>query len=333
MRISFLLILVILGMTACQSKRIDPAAGAPRFPIYLEKFDSAFFNIDTLHTSQSIDSLLVHYPNFTAPFLTQILMLQSVKDTISINMFYRMFKPVYIEAQKLNAIQTTKPILEEGFKRLHFYFPKYPLTHKLTLFVGPFEQFGNIITKDAVAIGLQAHLGLGSSWYLTEQMQAMYPNFLRIRFAPNYIAVNTMENLLNDMEPLKEQGNLITQIIESGKRQYILKACLPSLADTLLFGYSDKQLSILNKEESKIWEYMVAEKLSYSTNESDISDFLQEGDNNQIFGDLFPGNIGKYIGYKIVDAWMHQKSQANVTMEKMLSTPAQQIFSGANYAP
>ena len=78
---------------------------------------------------------------------------------------------------------------------------------------------------------------------------------------------------------------------------------------------------------------MVAEKLSYSTNESDISDFLQEGDNNQIFGDLFPGNIGKYIGYKIVDAWMHQKSQANVTMEKMLSTPAQQIFSGANYAP
>ena len=177
------------------------------------------------------------------------------------------------------------------------------------------------------------HLGIGSSWYMTERMQTMYPSYISSRFTPNYIAVITMENLLNDLEPLKEQGNLITQIIESGKRQYILKACLPSLSDTLLFGYSEKQLSILNKEESKIWEYMVAEKLSYSTNESDISDFLQEGDNNQIFGDLFPGNVGKYIGYKMVDAWMHQKSQANITMEKMLSTPAQQIFSGANYAP
>jgi hypothetical protein len=333
MRISFLLILVILGMTACQSKRVDPAAGAPRFPIYLERFDSAFFNIDTLHTSQSIDSLLVHYPNFTTVFLTQILMLQSVQDTGSIKMFYRLYKPVYLEAQRLNAIGTEKPILEEGFKRLHFYFPKYPLTHKLTLFVGPFEQFGNIITKDAVAIGLQMHLGKSSSWYAPERMQTRYPNYISTRFTPNYIAVITMKNLLNDLEPLKEQGNLITQIIESGKRQYILKACLPNLSDTLLFGYSDKQLSILNKEESKIWEYMVAEKLSYSNNESDISDFLQEGDNNQIFGDLFPGNVGKYIGYKIVDAWMHQKSQANLTMEKMLSTPAQQIFLGANYAP
>jgi hypothetical protein len=297
MRISFLLILVILGMTACQSKRVDPAAGAPRFFIQLEKFDSAFFNIDTLHTSQSIDSLLVHYPNFTAPFLTQILMLQSVKDTISINMFYRMYKPVYIEAQKLNAIQTAKPILEDGYRRLHFYFPKYPLTHKLTLFVGPFEQFGNIVTKDALAIGLQMHLGIGSSWYMTERMQTMYPSYISSRFTPNYIAVITMENLLNDLEPLKEQGNLITQIIESGKRQYILKACLPSLSDTLLFGYSEKQLSILNKEESKIWEYMVAEKLSYSTNESDMSDFLQEGDNNQIFGDLFLEIIRFYICY------------------------------------
>jgi hypothetical protein len=260
-------------------------------------------------------------------------MLQSVQDTGSIKMFYRLYKPVYLEAQRLNAIGTEKPILEEGFKRLHFYFPKYPLTHKLTLFVGPFEQFGNIITKDAVAIGLQMHLGKSSSWYAPERMQTMYPNYISTRFTPNYIAVNSMENILNDMAPLAEQGNLVTQMIESGKRQYILKACLPSLSDTLLFGYSDKQLSILNKEESKIWEYMVAEKLSYSNNESDISDFLQEGDNNQIFGDLFPGNVGKYIGYKIVDAWMHQKSQANLTMEKMLSTPAQQIFLGANYAP
>jgi hypothetical protein len=30
---------------------------------------------------------------------------------------------------------------------------------------------------------------------------------------------------------------------------------------------------------------------------------------------------------------MHQKAQANITMEQLLLTPAQQIFSSANYNP
>ena len=325
--------LVLFGIIACKPKRLDPAAAAPSYPLHISRFDSAFFNIDTLHTAQSIDSLLVHYPNFTKPFLTQILMLKSVQDTNTIKLFYRIYKPVYEAAQKTNAIQTAMPVLAEGFKRFHFYFPRYPLTHQLTLFVGPFEQSSNIMLEDAVAIGLQAHLGLGSSWYATEQMQAMYPSFLRIRFSPNYIAVNTLENLLNDMEPLKEDGNLITQLIESGKRQYILKACLPHVADSLLFAYSEKQLNVLTKEESKIWDYLVAEKATFSTNQSEINAFVQEGDTNEVFGELFPGNVGKFMGYKIVAAWMGQKAQSNITIEKMLSTPAQQIFSGANYAP
>ena len=333
MRRVIFLMLVLFGMIACKTKRIDPAAAAPSYPINLSRFDSAFFNMDTLHTSQSIDSLLVHYPNFANPFLTQILMLKSVQDTTTIKLFYRIYKPVYEASQKTNAIQTAMPMIAEGFKRFHFYFPKYSLPHQLTLFVGPFEQSSNIMLEDAVAIGLQAHLGLDASWYATEQMQAMYPHFLRIRFSPNYIAVNTMENILNDMEPLKEQGNLITQLIESGKRQYILKACLPNVADSLLYGYTGKQLSVLTKEESNIWDYMVAEKATFSTHQAEINALVQEGDTNEIFGELFPGNVGKFIGYKIVAAWMDQKAQANISIEKMLNTPAQQIFSGAGYAP
>jgi hypothetical protein len=333
MRALLFLMLTMFAMSACNSKRLDPAAAATAYPIVISRFDSAFFNMDTLHAEAAIDSLLVRYPNFANSFFTQILMLKSVKDTANIKLFYKLYKPVYDSTQKMNAMQQAMPNLLEGYKRFHFYFPKYRLTQKLTLFVGPFEQSSNIVLEDGVAIGLQAHLGLGSSWYTSESMQAMYPKFLSIRFAPNYIAVNTIENVLNDMEPLKEQGNLITQIIESGKRQYILKACLPNVADSLLFGYTGKQLSVLTKEESKIWDYMVAEKSTFSTNQSEINAFLQEGDNNEIFGELFPGNVGKFIGYKIVDTWMQQKTQSKVSIEKMLHTPAQQIFSGADYAP
>jgi hypothetical protein len=260
-------------------------------------------------------------------------MLRSVQDTTNIKAFYRIYKPVFEETQKINAVQIAQPALTEGFKRFHYYFPKYPLTHQIILFVGPFEQFGNIVTKDAVAVGLQMHMGTNSKWYATDQMQTMYPHFLSLRFTPQFIAVNSLQNILNDYSALNEQGNLLTQMIEMGKRQFILKACLPNVPDSILLGYTNAQLQELNKNASKIWEYIMAQKLIYSNNESDINSFLQEGDTNEIFGESFPGNVGKWIVFQIVNSWMQQKAQAQVSMETLLRTPAQQIFSAAQYAP
>ncbi len=333
MRMPFLIILAVLCMTACKPKPVDPVVGAPPFPLQLERFDSAFFNMDTIHTKQSVESLLAHYPNFTTLFLTRILMLKSVEDTAFIKAFYRIYQPVYAATQKVNAIQIAQPLLADGLRRFHFYFPKYPLTNKLTLFVGPFEQFANILTKDAVAIGLQMHLGNGSSWYNSEQMQTMYPSYMSSKFTPNYIPLKSLENILNDMSPLSETGNLLSQFLETGKRQYILKVCLPSLADTVLLGYTNKQLNVLSKEESKIWQYIVAEKLIYSTNDKDINVLMNEGAENEIFGEAFPGNVGKFIGYKIVSDWMHQKPNDAGSLEKLMATSAQQIFNEAKYAP
>lgn len=333
MRNPFLIILAALCMTACKPKQVDPVVGAPVFPLQLERFDSAFFNMDTTHTKQSVDSLLVHYPNFTTLFLTRILMLKSVEDTAFIKAFYSIYKPVYVASQKVNAIQIATPLVADGLRRFHFYFPKYTLSNKLTLFVGPFEQFANVLTKDAIAIGLQMHLGNGSSWYSSEQMQTMYPIYMSSKFTPNQIPVRSLENILNDMSPLAETGNLLSQLVETGKRQYILKTCLPGLADTVLLGYSDKQLKALSKEESKIWEYIVAEKLIYSNSDKDINAFMNEGAENEIFGEAFPGNVGKYIGYKIVAAWMQQKPNDAGSLQKLMETPAQQIFNEAKYAP
>jgi hypothetical protein len=147
------------------------------------------------------------------------------------------------------------------------------------------------------------------------------------------MVVIAIENLIEDLPRIKESDNLMNNMIEAGKKQYLLKACLPNFQDSVLFGYNNEQLKILNKEESKIWDYIVADKLIYTTNTSDIMAIMQESTSNEIFGEDFPGNIGKYIGFKIVDIWMHQKAQTNITMEQLLLTPAQQIFSSANYNP
>lgn len=333
MRIPFLMIMLALGLTACKFKQTDIAKAASPFPIQIERFDSAFFEMDTMHMQASLGVLQVKYPNFTNDFITKVLMIKSVQDTQMIKTFIRLYMPIYQEAKRVNAIKIAKPHLEEGFKRLHYYFPKYDLSHKAIFFVGPLGLYKNVLLKDADAIGLQMYLGSNSDWYQSSSMQFIVPNYERRKLNADYIAVDAIENIIDEMQVLKEPENLLSQLIAAGKKQYVLKACLPSTPDSILFGYTNRQLSLLKKEASSIWDYVLAEQLLYTTNESDIIRFMQEGAENEIFGEGFPGNTGKYIGYQIVDGWMQQKAKDSVNMEKLLATPAQQIFNGAKYAP
>lgn len=331
---SFVLFAFILYLFSCRNSSQDPAENAPNFGIKVERFDSAFFGIDTLHTKVEIQKITKTYPEFGKDFINRILLINNVYDTMDIKAFYRTYLPIYKDVQKMNAVKIAKPAVEEAFKRVHFYFPKYPLPHKIIFFVGPLESYGNIITKDAIAVGLQMHMGAESKWYYDEHIQAIYPNYLTRRYTPDYIALSCVQNVLSDiyLPPVKEQ-NLISQMIEAGKIQYVMNACFPKTADSIRLGYTKLHCINIKNQEAQIWNYILHEKLTYSTNPSDIDNFMQDAPSSNLFGDAIPSNVGKYIGFKIVESWMEQKTQNGITMEQMLNTPSAKIFESASYNP
>ena len=328
------LIPITLFLSGCGFSSDDSAKNAANFEIKIQRFDSAFFAMDTLHMKKSVTKLLEQYPGFGIDFLNKVLMLKSPNDTQNIKAFFRLHKPIFKAAQEVDAVKIAKPELESAFKRLHYYFPKYNLTHNIILFIGPLESFGNIVTVDALAVGLQMHLGANAKWYLDESIQTIYPTYVSRRYTPEYIAVNSVQNILSDIyiAPSNTQ-TLIQNMVEAGKLQYIINACLPNTSDAIKFGYTMEQFANLKGQEGNIWDYIVHEKLTYSTSITDIDNFTQEGESSAIFSEVIPSNVGKYIGYKIVDAWMRQKAQKGISMETMLSTPADKIFTTSSYAP
>jgi hypothetical protein len=330
----FIAFFSVLFAFGCNNVNNDPAAKAPLFQVKVERFDSAFFSMDTLHTKIEIEKLLKAYPSFGKDFITRILLLKKVDDTLGIKAFYRNYLPIYKEVQKVNAVKIAKPAIEDAFKRLHFYFPKYALTHHVILFVGPLESYGNIITNDAIAVGLQMHMGAQSKWYYDEHIQTIYPTYLSRRYTPDNIALSTVQNVLSDIYlPSIKSQNLIAQMIEAGKIQYIMNACFPNAPDSLRLGYTNEHCINIKSQEGKIWSYLLHEKLSYATNPSDIDNFMQDAAFSNLLGESLPGNIGKYIGFKIVEAWMQQKAQRGITMETLLNTSTDKIFETAAYNP
>jgi hypothetical protein len=61
---------------------------------------------------------------------------------------------------------------------------------------------GDIITTDALAAGLQLHLGANAEIYNTEQGMQLYQTYISKRFTPSYIPVNAMKNIIDDSASL-----------------------------------------------------------------------------------------------------------------------------------
>lgn len=332
--LQFLFLPIFCLVFACNSSNEDAAKLAPAVKVTVVPFMDDFFTMDTSHIAEGIQQLRKKHPLFSEDYFTYIINSNPSKDTAAIKAFYKAYMPIYKDVKKVNAIKIAAPQIEEAFKRLQYYFPNYKLGKKITLFIGPLESYGNIITKEGIAVGLQLYLGANAPWYFSEQIQTIYPTYISRRFSPEYIAVNSVQNIINDIVPINvASGNVLHHMIEEGKRQYILSKCFSSVPDTVIMGYTAKQLTNLENEESDMWAYFLKQNILFSKDPNEVRAVMQESPYSDFFGEELPGNTGKYIGYKIVTQWMSKKEQKNIGFEALLNTPSAIIFESANYAP
>ena len=322
-----------IGLTlgACNSAPQDPAIYAPTTIIRAIRFDSAFFAMDTLNFESDLVKLVQAYPQFSADYFNRILMLSSKKEAKKILAFYKAYLPIYQATTKVQASIKATPEITDALKRFHYYFPAYNLPTQIIYFIGPLETYGNVVTKDGLAIGLQLYMGAESSWYYSEQINTIYPTYISRQFAPEYIVVNSIQNILNDYDVLEMNGKqLIEQMIEIGKRQYILGQCIPTASDTLLLGYTGNQLKAIQENKGDIWTFLSSQNRLFSVDPNLTSAILREAPYNDYFGEDIPGNVGKYIGYLIVESWMNQqKGKSKNDLNRLLKTPAKTIFDQA----
>jgi hypothetical protein len=132
----------------------------------------------------------------------------------------------------------------------------------------------------------------------------------------------------------RSEPELVYQMIEAGKRQYMLQTISLHTPDTLLWDYSSTQLKAVREQESAIWQYLVEQKMLLSKERIDALNTLGDAEQNSLLGAPLPGNFGKYIGYKMVSAYMKKQRKSTYDdLEKLAETPASVIYAEAGYQP
>lgn len=330
-------ILAVIFLFACNHKNI-PDVSNISVNLQVEHFEKDFFGMDTLHTFPELQRLDAKYPYFLGDFVTNILGLPPITDTSKqavelLKQFIREYRPIKDTVdKKFPSFDGIEQQVRQGLQFVKYYFPTYKPPVKLITYVGPIEGFSEVLTRDALAIGLQLHLGKDFFLYKTEIGQETYPDYISRRFTPDYIAANCMKNIINDIEPERLSGKtLVEQMVEKGKRLYVLDKILPYTPDSIKTGYTEYQLKGCYKGEGNIWNFFLTNSFLDSKDPDVIKDYMDESPSTPAMGEGSPGYIGLFVGWQIVKNYMEKNP--SITLPALLHTDDRKIFEESKYHP
>ncbi|MFM2327316.1 MAG: hypothetical protein RIR31_1518, partial [Bacteroidota bacterium] len=222
--------------------------------------------------------------------------------------------------------------IKRGLQFVKYYFPNYKVPEKIITYIGPIDGFGDIVTDDALIVGLHLHLGKNFSLYKSELVQQTYPDYISSHFEPGNIAVNNLKNIVLDLFPEKtEDKSLVQQMVEKGKRLYVLSKILPEADEYKMIGYTQVQLKDCYEHEKNIWDLFVQNNLLQTIDNNVIKNYIGESPKTQELGDASPGNIGTFAGWQIIKRYM--KKYPETSLQKLMATDADTIFQEAKYKP
>ena len=345
MKKALALLFSVIILVSCSNVDAPDVSGI-HVDVAVQRFDKDFFAMDSERILPSLQQLYAKYPSFFSDYLQNILGLPPITDTsvatvTAVRQFLSDYKPVKDSAdhifRKMDGVERD---IEQNLKYVKYYFPRYQLPQKIITFIGPMDAYfegslggyGDVITSDALAVGLQLHLGKDFSLYKSEMGQALYPAYISRRFTPEYIPVNCIKNIIDDMFPDQSTGkHLVLQMVEKGKRMYLLDELMPHTDDTLKTGYSLSQLKGCYDNEGLIWNYFLTNGLLYNNDPAMIKNYIGESPNTPEFGEGAPGNIGLFIGWQIVTKYM--ENNKSISLETLMRTDPKKLFEESKYRP
>jgi hypothetical protein len=332
------ILLILFFAISCKPGWNAPDVSEINVNSRIERFDKAFFSIDSNNIVVGLYQLNHQFPYFTNDFSVNILGAGPLTDTnktvmIAARQFLISYLPVKdsleLQYDKLDWLENE---LKKSFQLVKYYFPKYQLPPKCVSYIGPFDAPGVAITRYTLAIGLQLYAGRNFPFYTSMQGQELYPSYISRRFERPYIIVNCMKAISEDLFPDNSANKpLIEQMIVKGKYWWLEEEFLPGTSDTLKTGFTKKQLDWCVSNEGLIWNFILQNTDVFTIEPDLIKNYIGDAPSTNGMPDVSPGNIGQWVGWRIVKKYVERNP--SVTPEELMRTDAKKIFEEAKYKP
>lgn len=220
-----------------------------------------------------------------------------------------------------------KKDLAQAFRYYKYYYPKRNVPD-VYLHISGFNQ-SMVVDSGWVSVSVEKYLGrdcvfydrLGTPMYLRNQMKPamVVPDVMK--------AIGMTEYAYND-----SIDDLISQMVYHGKILHFVKHTIPEIPDSILFGYSPREIKWCKQNEDFMWSSIVEHKHLFSTDPMLIRKYVGEAPFTSVFGQESPGRTGRYLGYRIMQAWMDEHPDKTFR-DMMQQTDPHKILAKAAYRP
>lgn len=336
-RISFVALLTLL---ACNTKKGVPDVSGVEVAVSIKRFEKEFFSMDTAHLQTSLQAVEQKYPAFLQTYfkyfapVREMAQQQNLPFDSALRQYVRAIKPLAVDAdKKFSSLTEIQNGLNDNLRYVKHYFPSFKAPVVLTSVESLNPENGNEIYgttyyNDTLVISLQMFLGRDYAAYDPSQ----YPDYLRRRFAPQYIVPNCLRAVASGLYLDSTEGaSLIEQMIEKGKQWWLMKKFLPDTPDSLITGYTAQQTADLAREEGNVWGVITQAENLFSVDPATVQTYIGEAPFTRTLPQGAPGNIGPWIGWRIVSKF--EAAHPELSVEQILHTAAKKIFEEAKYRP
>lgn len=322
----FWFLLLVSFLISCESTIVEtsyiPETQGINASVELIRFEQAFFNLDTATIAPELQKLENQYPEFTGGYLSSVL---GVRDSITGRkqvLGYLNYSDARYTYDTIQKVFAEMPLIQEQLNQLatyyQYYFPNNQALNKAFTYLS--EYHGDrlaIIDEGFVGLPLDMALGQGYPPYTFLKIPAYDQRTCTKEHLVPKAADAISQNLVAEMT--KPKGNhLIDLMLYNGKIMYLTDLLLPTIEDSLLFGFSSQQMQYCKAGEYKLYEHISNEELMYSSETKKINKYINKGPFKPQF-DL-PGNSGSWLGYRMVRSYERQLRAKLKSAKPNLST-------------
>lgn len=311
-----LLAILLLFLSCNTDSKIANEIDAIKVTIPVIRFDKEFGK----STAQDLPALKARYPYLFAKQFDDAYWNMKLVDSLQRELtdeVARVFPEMNEEQEELEGL----------FRHIKYYYPETTVPKVVTI-TSEVEYRNKVILVDSLLIvALDTYLGKEHHFY------GGIAKYHSKNFRKEQLAVDVAAAFAKAHTLKPQASTFLDQMIYEGKQLYLMEQLLPQKPIHEVFGYTQAEFDFAIENERNVWQNFVASELLYKTDRSLLARFIDPAPFSKFyleFDSETPGRLGRFIGYKIVAAYMKNN---DVPLKTMGIQATDVIFASAKYKP
>ena len=325
-----LTLLCLFLMAACQKQ--EPAYKAKlnvkpeAYDLEFDRYEEVLFNLDTADFQQELKRIQDRYKVFIGGDLNNPQAVQYLKDFATDPFSITLYDKVMTTFPDLKEVE---PVVEDVMAHFHYYYPDISLPQKAyTCITGvrPDEPPVQIIADNLV---------ISLDWYLNGDVlydQIGMPRYMAVRTHKATLAKDVALCLyMYYLYEQRKQGQIISEMVFYGRRNFFVEAMCPTMADSVVLGYSSSQWQWAVENEGAVWADIVGNRRLYEAGLDTYMMFFGDGPFTQAYSNDAPSRLGEFFGLNITRSYF---SNNEISLQDLIHRKdLQEIFQNSGYKP